>query len=243
MVDDATPVLEGRLTVAQAARRLGVTQAMVRHLIATGELPAERIGGRTWIVSRDAVERRADQGPQGGRRFSPANAWAILYMLAGEPVEWIDQPNRWRLRRYLASHLPSADRARFANRGRPTRYRAHPSLLAAVRSDPDLMLTGASGASGRRLGLVGGAGEVDAYVAEARLDAVVRRHHLRPSADPNVTLRAVQQFTAEWPPDRLAPATAIALDLLDSPEPRARQVGDEVLREIERVYAQRHAGR
>ena len=27
----------------------------------------------------------------------------------------------------------------------------------------------------------------------------------------------------------------IALDLLDSPEPRARQVGDEVLREIERA--------
>ncbi len=194
-------------------------------------------------MSRDAVERRADQGPQGGRRFGAANAWAILYMLAGEPVEWIDRPSRWRLRRYLASHPPSADRARFVNRGRPRGYRAHPSLLAAVRSDPDLMLTGASGASECRLGLVGGAGEVDAYVAEARLDAVVRLHHLRPSADPNVTLRAVPRFTARWPPDRLAPATAIALDLLDSPEPRARQVGDEVLREIERAYAQRHAGR
>lgn len=242
MLDDAAPILEGRLTVAQAARRLGVTQAMVRHLIATGELTAERFGDRAWMVSGDAVERRADQAPQGGRRFSPANAWAILYMLAGEPVEWIDQPTRWRLRRYLASHRPSADRARFANRGRPTRYRAHPSLLAAVRSDADLMLTGASGASERRLGLVGGTGEVDAYVAAARLDAVARRHHLRPSADPNVTLRVVPQFTAAWPPDRLAPATAIALDLLDSREPRARQVGEEVLREVERAYAAHHAG-
>jgi excisionase family DNA binding protein len=83
MVDDAALVLEGRLTVAQAARRLGVTQARVRHLIATGELPAERMGDRTWMLARDAVERRADQEPQGGRRFSPANAWAILYMLAG----------------------------------------------------------------------------------------------------------------------------------------------------------------
>ncbi len=193
-------------------------------------------------MSRDAVERRADQAPQGGRRFSPANAWAILYLLAGEPVEWIDQPTRWRLRRYLASRLPSADRARFANRGRPTRYRAHPSLLASVRSDPDLMLTGTTGASERRLGLVGGAGEVDAYVAEARLDAVVRRHLLRPSMDPNVTLRAVPQFTAEWPPDRLAPSTAIALDLLDSPEPRAKQVGEDVLRGIERAYAAHRAG-
>jgi hypothetical protein len=105
------------------------------------------------------------------------------------------------------------------------------------------MLTGASGASERRLGLIGGGGEVEAYVSEARLEALVRRHHLRPSADPNVTLRVVPQFTLEWRPDKLAPTSAIALDLLDSREPRARQVGDEVLRGIERAYAHHHAGR
>lgn len=243
MVYDFAPMLEGRLTVALAARRLGVTRAMVRHLIATGELPAERFGGRTWMVSRDAVERRAEQEPRGGRRLSPANAWAILYMLVGESADWIDQPTRWRLRRYLATHRPSVDRARYANRGRPRGYRAHPSLLAAVRSDPDLMLTGASGASERRLGLIGGGGEVDAYVSEACLDTLVRRHHLRQSAEPNVTLRVVPQFSREWPPDRLAPTSAIALDLLDSPEPRARQVGDEVLRGIESACAHHHAGR
>jgi excisionase family DNA binding protein len=242
MVDDASRVLEAHLTVAQAARRLGVSASMVRQLIATGELPAERFGGRTWMVSGDAVERRADQAPQGGRRLSTANAWAILYMLAGEPVEWIDQPTRWRLRRYLASHLPSADRARFANRGRPSAYRAHPSLLAAVRSDPDLMLTGTTAASERRLGLVGGTGEVDAYVSGARLEDLVRRHHLRPSGDPNAILRVVPPFTLAWPPGRLAPASAIALDLLDSPEPRAKQVGEDVLRGIERAYAAHRAG-
>ena len=228
--------------MAQAAGRLAVTQDMVRRLIAAGELPAERIG-RAWMVSLEAVERRRDQQPRGGRRLRSQNAWALLFMIVGEPAPWLDQPNHWRLRRYLASHRLSDNRSRFADRGRPTAYRAHPSLLAAVRGDPALMLTGTSGASERRLGLIGGSGDVDGYVADADLDAVVRRHHLRPTGDPNVILRVVPTFTSPWPPARVAPASAIALDLLDSPEPRARQVGEEVLRRIEHAYAQHQTGR
>jgi excisionase family DNA binding protein len=242
MVDESGSIVPGRITVAQAAERLSVTQGMVRRLISAGELPAERMG-RAWMVSLEAVERRLDQEPRDGRRLRSQNAWAILFMIVGEPAPWLDQPNRWRLRRYLASHRVSDNRSRFAGRGRPTAYRAHPSLLAAVRGDPVLMLTGTSGASDRRLGLVGGSGDVDAYVADTDLDTLVRRHHLRPTGDPNVVLRVVQPFTSPWPPARVAPASAIALDLLDSPEPRARQVGDEVLRGIERAYARDHAGR
>jgi hypothetical protein len=105
------------------------------------------------------------------------------------------------------------------------------------------MLTGTTGASERRLGLFGGSGEVDAYVADTDLNTLVRRHHLRPSGDPNVILRVVPKFTSPWPPARVAPASAVAMDLLDSPEPRAKQVGEEVLRGIERAYAQDHVGR
>lgn len=240
MVDESRLVVPGRITVPQAAERLAVTQDMVRRLISSGDLPAERIG-RAWMVSLEAVDLRLEQRPGDGRRLRAANAWAILFMAVGEPAPWLDQPSRWRLRRYLASHRLSDDRSRFAERGRPTAYRAHPSLLAAVRSDPALMLTGTSGASERRLGLIGGSGEVDAYAAIDDLDAIVLRHHLRPSGDPNVVLRVVPRFTTPWPPARVAPASAIALDLLDSPEPRAKQVGEEVLRGIERANAPDHA--
>ena len=106
--------------MAQAAGRLAVTQDMVRRLIAAGELPAERIG-RAWMVSLEAVERRRDQQPRGGRRLRSQNAWALLFMIVGEPAPWLDQPNHWRLRRYLASHRLSDNRSRFADRGRPDR--------------------------------------------------------------------------------------------------------------------------
>ncbi len=227
--------------MAEAAERLSVTQDQVRRLISSGDLPADRVGNKAWLISTEAVERRLDQAPRDGRRLTPPNAWAALFLIGGEPAPWLDQPNRWRISRYLATHRPSEDRSRFASRGRPKGFRAHPSLLASVRDDSSLMLTGTSGATERRLGLVGGGGEVDAYVSSADLDAVIGRNHMRRSDDPNVVLRVVDSFTTPWPPSRVAPASAIALDLLDSPEPRAKQVGEAVLRGIERAYTQDHA--
>jgi hypothetical protein len=91
------------------------------------------------------------------------------------------------------------------------------------------MLTGATAATELRLGLIGGGDRLDAYVDAGHLEAVVRRHHLRPSSDVNVTLRVVPSFGWAWPPARAAPIPAIALDLLDDPEPRAQQVGDKLL--------------
>ncbi len=91
------------------------------------------------------------------------------------------------------------------------------------------MLTGATAAMARRLGLVGGAGSVDAYVGTGDLDGVVDRHHLRESrGDPNVTLRVVPPIGIAWPPAHVAPVSAIALDLLECSEPRACQLGAEI---------------
>lgn len=232
MVDEI-PRAPGYLTVAEAAKRLDVTPDRVRRLVRAGELPATRFG-RALMVPADAVDLRRSRGSGEGRRLEPANAWAVLYMAAGLSVPWVDRKDRWRLGRYLAAHRLGDIRDRLVARGRPHAHRAHTSVLVALRADPALMLTGVTGASEARLGLVGGSGEVDAYVAADALDGVVRRHHLRPSREPNVTLRVVPSFTRPWPPAHVAPLTVIALDLLDSDEPRARQVGTEVLRGLER---------
>ena len=66
-------------------------------------------------------------------------------------------------------------------------------------------------------------------MAAAALAAIVHGHHLRPTREPNVTLRVVPDFGVIWPPVRIAPIPAIALDLLDSQEPRAQQVGIDLL--------------
>lgn len=45
------------LTVDQAATVIGVDPRQVRHYCAAGQLPAQRIGQRLWVISRAAVER------------------------------------------------------------------------------------------------------------------------------------------------------------------------------------------
>lgn len=228
MVDDTLHPAPNYLTVLQAARHLSVSVDAIYEYIARSELPASRMGN-AWLIPRDAVELRLERGVAGGRRFTPAHAWGLLYLSAGIEPSWLDRHARWRLRRYLETHSLRDLRAKLVNRGRPQAYRAHPGMLARLRDDPSLMLTGTTGASELRLGLIGGADRVDAYVDAGHLETLVRHHHLRPSRDPNVTLRVVPSFGWVWPSARVAPIPAIALDLLDDPEPRARQVGDELL--------------
>jgi len=119
-------------------------------------------------------------------------------------------------------------------RGRAHGYEAHPAAVDRLHDDPVLMLTGTAGAEAAGLGLVGSDRLVEAYVDAAQLDHVVKRYHLRPSLEPNVVLRPIPDFG--WPPPRpaMAPTVAIALDLLENREPRARQLGRQLLDRTER---------
>lgn len=188
--------------------------------------------GQQWLIPTDAVERRREIAPRRGRRLSPARAWGLLFLADGRDAPWLTPDARWRVRRRLAAHPLATERDRLIDRGHAIPYRAHPSMLDRMRADPRLMLTGVSAASALRLGLVGGADEVDAYVDHALVDDIVERYRLRPSTDPNVTLRLVPAIGWDWPPTDVSPRPAVALDLLDHPEPRVRQVGSELLDRI-----------
>jgi excisionase family DNA binding protein len=228
---DQTPT-PGYITVLESAKQLGVTAQRVRQLIRERELAADRVG-TSYLVRIEDVELRASLAPAGGRRFTTANAWGLLELAAGNPTPWLDRSTRHRLRRLLAERGIAGLRSRLTDRAVPSRFRAHPSQLRGVRSDPALMLSGATAASELRLGLL--AGEVvDGYVDARDLDEIVRHHHLRPSRDPNVILRVVTSFTQAWPLDHHAPLPAVALDLLDDPDPRTRALGDQLLARIGR---------
>jgi excisionase family DNA binding protein len=220
----------GYVTVAEAAKRLGVTEQRVLRLIHDHDLDADRVG-HAHLVRLEDVERRAALAPTGGRRFTTTNAWGLLELAAGNPAPWLDRSSRYRLRHLLAERGLAGLRSRLTGRGVLSRWRAHPSQLRGLRADPALMLSGASAASELGLGLL--AGEVvEGYVDARDLDEVVRLHHLRASRDPNVILRIVPSFAEAWPPARISPLSAVALDLLDDPDPRARTLGSQLLARI-----------
>jgi excisionase family DNA binding protein len=228
MVDD-TPI-PGYLTVAQAASRLGVTASRVRQLISQHGLSTDRMGG-SYLVRLEDVERRAARAPGGGRRLTTPHVWGILQLAVGQTAPWLDRTARYRLRVLLRERGLSALRHRLVSRGSPTAYRAHPSQLEGLRTEDELMLSGPTAAAELRLGLLAG-DAVDGYVDARDVEALVRRHHLRRSRDPNVTLRVVPTFTDAWPLGRHAPLSAIALDLLDDPDPRTRQLGEDLLARV-----------
>lgn len=232
MFEDTSVALSGLLSVAEAATRLGVSESRVRQLIHARELRAERVQGR-WLLPIEAIERRQDLLPARGRRLTPARAWGLLYLAADLPAPWLDRSARYRLRSLLELRGLRSLRSRLTTRGVPAPMRSHPSLLPKLLDEPVLMLSGATAATRLRLGLVAD-DVVDAYVdADNGADLVVR-YHLRASRTPNVVLRFVPTFTPDWPHDHEAPLPAIALDLLEDTDPRAREIGRALIERIGR---------
>ncbi len=208
---------------------LSVSVARVRDLVARRELPAIKLG-REWLIEKAAVEHRIALEPRAGRRFTPARAWGLLYLADGMMPDWLSPQDRWRLSSFIPRLRAGDLRAQLVARARARPFRAHPGLLDGLRSDEALMMTGISASAPLRLGLIGGDDSVEAYVSENALEDIARRHYLRPADDVNVVLRVAPSFGWTWPALRVAPSAAVALDLLDSPEPRARQVGHDLLR-------------
>lgn len=225
--------IPGYILVSEAASRLGVTEQRVRQLIADDDLAAQRVG-RVLMVREDDVMRRVSLSPSHGRRLTPSHAWAVLAIASGIHPAWLDAQARYRLKRLLAERGLRELESRLTDRASlPRNYRAHSSLMDKVREADGLMLSGPSAAAALGLGLFGGPDVIEGYVDERDLDAFVARWTLRPSVDPNVIIRMIPAFTSPLPFGHVAPRAAAALDLLEHEDPRARQVGDELLKSLE----------
>jgi excisionase family DNA binding protein len=64
------------LTVADAARELGMSARAILNRIQRGEMQAQRMGARLWVVPRVEVERWREVGrlKPGPKRHRPADA-------------------------------------------------------------------------------------------------------------------------------------------------------------------------
>jgi hypothetical protein len=111
--------------------------------------------------------------------------------------------------------------------------RAHPSDLPRLLEEPDVVRTGVSAAADVGADIVAPA-DMEAYAPAARFDELRARYFLEESNTPNVWLRLIHE---PWPfpaGTRVAPATAVALNLLDSADERTRRAGRELLDAIDK---------
>jgi excisionase family DNA binding protein len=246
-----------RVSVAQAAQRLGVGVARVHQRIADGSLSAERIGSQ-WVVEESSLTAVAEsRGP--GRPLSERSVWALVAVSLLDH-QWVDElaPSersraRDRLRRLLASSssglapseaqvqaVAASIRSLFRNRADQRSYRASPRDLPALRADPRIALSGLS----HPRSAIASADLVEGYVSASDIDAEVEDLVLSPASsgrDANVILRVVAEHA--YPAIHGdVPLLLVAADLADHRRPREETRAAELLREISQSHPELGTG-
>lgn len=196
------------MSVREAAQALGLSVHRVRALAHGGAIHAIK-KGRDLRLSRRDVERLLANGLVGGRPYNADHAW----------------------RRLIDGDLPDVSipglLARLSRRGDRRLFMAHPSLLESLASDSRLLLSGHAATDqlpmdDDRI--------VEGYVAADQLDGIVTDYRLQPPGSAaNVILRAVP---SEVGVPRQVPDLVVAIDLMESPLPRVRGVGEDALRRL-----------
>ena len=203
-----------QLDVRSVAEYLGVSDRRVRQLIDSGDLPAQRLGGR-YIIEEYHVPRSRPMT----RPMSPRISWAFIDMLSGERPSGISNSERTRLKdkyqRLLTADEP-ADllRSWLRKRDQLLFLQVHPRDVAAVREDPRLI---PSGMSDDRSGLSAGH-EAEGYVHLRDVGDLRARYLMADRLPTNVWLHVVER-----PVPRPAPIGLVLADLALHDGPREDQ--------------------
>lgn len=72
------------MTVTEAAQELGITDRAVRARIKRGDIRAERVGPRLWLIPKDEIEAWRDLGK--------ARPWELRQIREAEPEPESDTP-------------------------------------------------------------------------------------------------------------------------------------------------------
>jgi len=206
-----------RLTLAEAALRLGVSRRRAQAMVLNGQLPAERIGHQ-WAVSAASV-RAADRNRwrEPGRPMAQASAWKVFDH--GKELSTSRHPaDLDRLRRRLRS------------RARHFELYVHPSLLRRLKEDSRAVLGGRPAAA--RLGVPLDEGNaVDAYV-QASDEQDLRQELAAREVVENANLHLHVVDDAAWPfrqDQRHVEGWVAWLDLADSQDRAADALLDRLI--------------
>jgi excisionase family DNA binding protein len=234
-----TIVFMANVSVAEAARRLGVGVPRVHKRIADGSLGAERIGSQ-WVVDELSLLRVAERN-EPGRPLSARSAWAIIALAEGDdkalsrlaPSERARAKSRLNELLNLVSKRPqgeaevrriaSALRLMFRNRADRVLRKAADADLPGLRDD-------ARWQSIASLAVIGiAASDVDGYLAGRDVDSLSRDFLLMPAdSDANVVIHVLPEGQRVYSDSKLR----LAADLADQRGPREELRAGELLREV-----------
>ncbi len=215
------------LGVAEASVELGLSPRRVRQMLADGVLAGERVG-RAWVIEREHLRQMEHRRPEVGRPWGPGSAWAVLALADGEDPD-LSPVERSRAKKRLAQGLDRVA-GRLGARADRRWFYAHPGVLGRMADAPGVVRGGISAAAEHGADLVAGDG-FEGYVRAGDLDKLVSQLGLDDqAARPNVLLRVVDDAVWPFKPGQVSAGRAIvAVDLLESEEPRARRASADLL--------------
>lgn len=222
------------LSIRDLAKRLNVNESRARHLVQSGRIRGQKVGGRWLIDEVDAA--RYQPGVPAGRPLSERNAWLFALAACARDVEPPDflvnvtpvEKHRLnqRIRRWEdESFSPHLLLSLLVNRAARSDFTASPADIPELKEDPRLR---PSGVSHPGSGLLANS-EVEAYVSREVFDAVVKDWFLveaKPGQRPNVVLHV-----AEDVPDEL-PLLIVAADLAERSGAREQEAARELIRSV-----------
>lgn len=233
----------GRMSVAEAAKVLGVGPRRVQERILNGSLLAERVGHQWTIDEADLAAVKHHARP--GRPLSEKSAWALIAVAAQDEqaLALVSPPERSRARsrlRVLAEGASAVglDEAAalvknaLGNRARRAAFAASHRDLPDVRDDARVRL---SGLSGRGSNLA--ADDIaEGYVYADDLDDLVGDYLLSPANHQraNVVVHVLSSPAAELASDRILRSPLVrAADLAEHLGVRERNEAVNALSEVE----------
>lgn len=200
------------VSLADASAMLGVSAERVRQLVIAGALPGVRFGN-AWAVPKDAVAARRHQLNRRGRPLSAKRAWTDI----------------------LNGRVDLAAAGRYRDRAQTVRYRTSAGDIAHLNADREALTSGvaAAAAYGQLLAPEGAPAEL--YLPSSALRRLLG--DVVAIADPlgAVALRVVPAdawAVLHRSPGRdstLAPRAAVALDLMESNDPRHWIAAEQLL--------------
>lgn len=218
--------LRNVVDVAAAAERLGVSESEVRRLIRNHELEGRRIAGR-WVVPAAELRRVAHQHRPAGRPYAPEGAWALL-RLACNLEPGVSSVRRSQLRRVLRDRDPAVLAPLLRRRADRCLYWVHPMIATDLVADPRAYPSGWSAVhshDGFDLA-VGDDAPAEIYVHSGVLDDVIDRYALEPAKDvANLIVHVIRADRDPLAGFDVAPGAVVALDLIESGDPRAAAAG------------------
>src|SRR5258708_32360957 len=217
-----------RISLVEAAARLGLNPSRVRALAKSGQLPAEKLANR-WLIDPNALERRIAKAPHDGRPFEPRRAWAVLFLFSGEDAPWLSMIERSKLRAIVRDRDFDDVRPRLRRRADVRFFAGGERARAALANGADFVRSGVSASEHYSVSLRSSR-VIDGYLPRRSAERPIYRHALREVAEGEADI--ILRLSDFWPLEgrKVAPVSAVAADLLDSLDQRSIRAGRDLMR-------------